>query len=111
MYQATANDSDFQQQLGGKVVAHEFDDALSYTYAHCLMVAQHEIDVLRGQRNRVGFRKVAHLQDEIGDIIQVVHPVSGQSLKVFIAHLRRTFTHPGIGGGGEFSDHVEGWRL
>lgn len=110
MYQATVDDTTFQQQLGGKIIAHEMDDALSYTVEHCRMVAQHEIDVLSGQRNRVAFKKIAHLQDEIGDVIQVVHAVSGQSLNIFVARLQRTFNRSD-GSGGEFSDRIDGWRI
>jgi hypothetical protein len=76
------------------------------------MVADQELAVVRAQRNRVSFEKVAHLQDEIGDIIKISHPISAQALSVYIAKLRRTYTRPPAdGGGGKFADQIEGWRL
>lgn len=110
-YQATADDTELQQQLGGQVVSQHFNDALSYTVAHCQMVADQEIAVVSAQRNRITFDKVAHLQDEIGDIIKISHPISSQAVDVFVAKLKRSFVRPPIGGQGQFSDGIEGWRL
>ena len=112
MRQATADDIEFQNQLGGLVIAHEIEDALAYTQAHCQMVADHELAVVMAQRRRVAFTKVAHLADEIGDMIQVVHPISGHVIKTYIAKLTRTFIRPAAGSeGGRFDDQIEGWRI
>jgi hypothetical protein len=110
--QATADDTDFQQHLGGQVVSQKFEDALSYSVQHCQMVADQEIAVVKAQRNRIAFEKLAHLQDEIADIIKIKHPISSQDLSVFIARLKRTFVRPqGGSGAGQFTDSIEGWKL
>jgi hypothetical protein len=54
-------------------------------------------------------KKVAHLQDEDGDTIRVVHPYSGNNLDLFIASLKRTFKKAEPDGEGGFFDEVEGW--
>jgi hypothetical protein len=111
IYQAVADDTDFQQQLGGQIVRQHFEDPLSYTVAHCQMVADQELAVIMAQRNRITFEKVAHLQDEIGDIIKINHPISDQSMNVFVAKIQRSFVRPVAGGQGKFSDSIEGWKI
>ena len=106
MIQATANDEDFQRDMNGQVIEHTFEDPLCYEPEHCQMVADHEIGIVRAQRSRVQFKKVAHLSDEIGDVIGIQHPFSLQNQNIFIAKLTRIFTY---GDSGEFSDSIEGW--
>lgn len=108
MIQASANDEDFQRDMNGQVIEHTFEDPLCYTPEHCQMVADHEIDIVRAQRSRVQLKKVAHLADEIGDIIQIPHPNSLQSQRIFIARLTRIFIY---GEQGDFSDAIEGWLV
>ena len=111
-YQAIADDLDFQNDLGGMVVPHEIEDPLSYTVQHCQMVAAQELAVVKAQRKRIFFEKVAHLQDEIGDVIRIPHPVNQLTSDVFIAKVIRTFTRPSVsGGGGVFSDRIDAWRV
>ena len=110
-YQATASDTDFQQLLGGTVVNQQIEDPLSYTVSHCQMVADHELAVVSAQRNRITFEKVAHLQDEIGDIVKINHPISSQALSIFVAKIKRIFNRPAVGGQGQFTDSIEGWKL
>jgi hypothetical protein len=110
--QATADDTEFQQQMGGQIVAQQFEDPLSYSVQHCQMVADQELAIVMAQRNRIAFEKVAHMQDEIGDIIKIKHPISSHDINVFIARLKRIFTRPTSGGGmGQFIDGIEGWRI
>jgi len=106
MIQATANDEDFQRDMGGQVIEHAFDDALAYQVEHCQMVADHEIAIVHAQRNRVTLKKICHLKDELGDIMEFPHPINNQYIKLFIAKLTRTFTY---GDQGEFTDGLEGW--
>jgi hypothetical protein len=112
-YQGRWDDTEFQTFMGGIEIPYEFDDPLSYTVQHCTMVATQEGTMLMAQRNRITFEKTAHLQDELGDIIQIQHPISLQNLKFFIAKLSRTFTKPKVGssGGGKFTDTIDGWRI
>jgi len=106
MVQATANDEDFQRDMGGQIIEHAFDDALAFNVEHCQMVADHEIAIVHAQRNRVTLKKICHLKDELGDIIAFPHPINYQGIKIFIAKLTRTFTY---GDQGEFTDGIEGW--
>ena len=106
MVQATANDEDFQRDMGGQIIEHAFDDALAFNVEHCQMVADHEIAIVHAQRNRVTLKKICHLKDELGDIVEFPHPINNQYIKLFIAKLTRTFTY---GDQGEFTDGLEGW--
>lgn len=110
-YQGSWNDTDFQTLMGGIVIPYEFEDPLSYTVAHCIMVATQEGKLLQAQRDRVTFVKTAHLMDELGDTIQINHPVSNQAIKFFIAKLVRTFVQPAGNSGGKFTDTIDGWRI
>jgi len=64
--------------------------------------------VAKCQRRRIKVTKVAHLQDEVGDTITLVHPFSGQSFSLFITNLRRTMVPAESG---EFTDEIEGWYI
>lgn len=110
-YQGQWDDSDFQTVMGGIVIPFEFEDPLSYTVTHCTLVAAQEGKVLQAQRNRVTFIKTAHLMDELGDTIQINHPISSQSIKFFVAKLVRTFIQPKGNSGGKFTDTIDGWRI
>jgi hypothetical protein len=109
--QATANDLPFQQELG-RIVNDTIEDPLAYTVGQCAMVAAQEILKLQLQRRRVKFSKVAHLQDEIGDIISLPHPYNGQAIPIYIVELTRTMTIPERDQpNGNFTDKIEGWRI
>jgi hypothetical protein len=74
-------------------------------------VADYELSIVQAQRRQLDFTKLAHLQDEIGDAIQIVHPVSQENVKVFITKLTRKFSKPERPGGrGAFTDKITGWR-
>lgn len=103
--QYLAEDTTMQDALNGQTIVEEIEDPLCYTVAQCQMVAEHEIDVARYQRNRLKFRKIYHLQDELLDKVSVIHPYSQQSLETIITNLKRIVTI-----GGEVMDEVEGWR-
>jgi hypothetical protein len=105
-HQAEANDYDFQAELNGKVVTEQIDDPYCYTIALCQKVADQEMDVITSQRNRHKFTKTAHLQDELGDIVNILHPYSGETLTTMIVKLTREMKI-----GQYFLDHIEGWRL
>jgi hypothetical protein len=111
MLQASANDYAFQDELGGLVVTEEFDDPLSYQVEHCQMVANNELQVVKNQRRRVKFEKTAHLQDEIGDILQINHPISNIPIRTFVTRITREFIRPNFDGQGSFKDKIEGWRI
>ncbi|NPU85557.1 MAG: hypothetical protein HPY65_13855 [Syntrophaceae bacterium] len=109
--QATADDTELQGEIG-KVISTKLENEFCYTTEDCQLVANHERDVLKGQRRRVKFSKISHLQDEEGDTISVIHPYSGQVMKVFITDLKRTYRVPS-GAREEASciDEIEGWYL
>jgi len=107
------DDLDFQRELGGLVVNEEFEDPFCYTTQSCNEVATHEMNIVRAQRSRVHFEKLAHLQDEICDRIQIKHPYAGTPIDVYITDLERSYTRPkkGAPGMGAFIDKITGWRL
>jgi hypothetical protein len=109
--QAIANDVPFQQEIG-RIVNDVIEDPLCYTVGQCQTVAQQEIKLLQLQRQRIKFSKTAHLQDEVGDIISLPHPYSGQAIKTYVTELKRIMTIPERGNsGGKFIDSIEGWRI
>lgn len=108
-YIATADDADLQQQLG-MVIPQKEEGFLCFTPAHCQYVADFERDLAKLQRNRVTFTKIAHLQDEVGDIISVPHPYTGNTVKVFITKLTRKYKPATLDDNeGYFTDTIEGW--
>ena len=110
--QFCANDTDFQREVGDYVVVEDIDDPFVYTVGIARMVAEKELKVARAQRNRVSFKKVGHLQDEVGDIIRVPHPNSKIGMDVFVTNITRVLTPASKDqGDGHFFDTVEGWRI
>lgn len=105
-FQAQADDLVFQRQLNGMVVSEDMDDPFCYTIGQCQTVANNELAVVKAQRNRTSSSKIAHLQDEIGDIIQIQHPYTNLDLKIFLVGLTRTYTK-----GKSITDKIEGWLL
>lgn len=105
-----ANDINHQAEIG-MIVKQEITDPLCYSVASCETVAERELEIVQAQRRRISFEKIAHLQDEIGDIIQIVHPYSLQLINIFITNLTRKYTHPGGVGFGGLIDTIEGWRV
>lgn len=109
--QSAADDLDAQSALG-RVVAKRIEEPLAITVGQCAEVAGQELMIARLQRRRVRFVKVAHLQDEEGDTVQVPHPYTGVNLKVFVTDLARKFRFPSPGEeDGYFLDEIEGWAL
>jgi hypothetical protein len=105
--QAIANDTDFQNELG-QVVERRIDDVLCYTIADCQFIADFELFITQSQRHRIRFTKIAHLRDEEGDTIQIIHPVSGDTMDIFITVLTRSLQ---TDNGGFWIDSIEGWIL
>lgn len=108
--QGSVNDLVSQYELGA-VIEQVVDDPLCYTLTDCLDVANFELKVVQMQRKRVMLEKVAHLQDEDGDTITVVHPYSNQNIDVFIAKLKRKYEKASSSGDGYFLDEIEGWVI
>jgi hypothetical protein len=111
--QAQADDVDMQQQLNGQIVETTIDDPLCYEVAHCQRVADFELSVVQAQRSRVQFEKTAHLQDEIGDVLSIVHPYSGVIKRVFVTNLSRSYTKPdqNVSDSGGVIDRISGWLI
>ena len=110
-FEASANDTELQNDLRGTVIETRIDDPLVYDTGQAQKVAQRELWILQAQRRRVKFSKTAHLQDDAGDTLQVPHPYTGAPIKLFVTNLTRTMTIPGSSGSGEYKDSIEGWVL
>lgn len=105
-FQADSNDYVLQRQLDGLVIIEDIDDPFCYTVQSCQAVADRELAVVQAQRKRVSFSKPAHLQDEIGDMIQINHPYTGLPVQIFVTALTRTWQK-----GKGVTDKIEGWRV
>lgn len=103
--QSQADDTDAQATMG-TVISKKFEDPFCYTTADCYNVAAYELMIAKAQRKRLNITKVAHLQDEEGDTIQLLHPYSRASIYMFITNLKRSMKP---GKGGHFLDEIEGW--
>ena len=90
----------------GQIFNREIDGWKTNSANECLAVAKRELEIVKMQRRRVEFSKVAHLQDEEGDRISVLHPDTNNALDVNIITLERTFIK---GKKGSFKDKIEGW--
>jgi len=108
--QYLAEDTIHQQNMAGRVVVKEIEDPLCYTVAECTRVANANLEIVQAQRNRVRFRKVAHMQDEIGDKIRVIHPYSNETMDIMIVSLTRIYKKGANSGAGMW-DEIEGWRV
>jgi len=106
-YAASADDVTLQEKLG-MVVEERHEGFLCYTQDMCQTVADFEMLLAQCQRNRVSFSKTAHLQDEVGDILSVPHPYTGNALKILVAGLKRRYLP---GNDGHFLDEIEGWNV
>lgn len=107
------NDYDHQVEIGEEII-NKSEEPLAGTVAELNVVAEQKILVEKLQRKRVGLSKLAHLQDEVGDTIRVVHPHSNLNLDIFIAKLTRSMKLPslkGAGNDGYFTDSIEGWKI
>ncbi|MFA7100021.1 MAG: sialidase family protein [Eubacteriales bacterium] len=108
-----ANDLTFQTRIG-YVVEKRMEDPFCYSVSECSKRAQRELDVVMAQRNRITIEKITHLQDEEGDTILFVHPISGQNLRVFVTDLTRSYTIPSLEQTGDSPsciDNIEGWVI
>lgn len=111
-FQASANDTELQNELRGTIVEQRIDDAMVYDVSQAQQVANHELWIAKAQRNRIKGSKTAHLQDDAGDTITMPHPYTGQTQKTFITNLTRKMTIPPPGTtGGEWTDALEGWVI
>lgn len=110
--QSYALDQEMIDELNGLLVVEEIDDPFCYTVTSCGIVATHELNVVKFQRKRVQFEKIFHLQDEVGDVLQIPHPHSEVNLPFIITNLKRVYMKPQtLGEGGSVIDIIEGWRL
>lgn len=109
---ADCNDIEMQTKVG-YIVEKRFEEPFCYTIAECTQVARNEMAVIKAQRDRVAIEKITHLQDEEGDTLRLVHPVSGQNMDVFVTDLTREYTIPerGVSEGASCVDQIEGWVL
>jgi len=108
-YSATADDTALQQQLG-MIIPQKEEGFLCFTPQHCQYVADFERDLAMLQRNRVAYSKIAHLKDEVGDIISLPHPCTGNTIKTYVTKLTRKYKPSTLNGDqGHFTDTIDGW--
>jgi hypothetical protein len=109
--QYISDDTDLQAKINS-VITKKFEEPLAYTETMCKVCADHELMVFQAQRKRVTFSKVAYLQDEEGDTLQLPHPYSGSAVKVFVTEITRKMKIPEASGGeGYFEDEIQGWNV
>lgn len=108
-YIGEANDLELQQEIG-MVVRQQHEGFLCYLLADCRTVAEQELALTKLQRNRVTGSKIAHLKDEVGDIISVPHPYTNATVKLMIAELSRRYKPASAqGNDGYLFDDIEAW--
>lgn len=103
--QGQANDTEHQAEIGC-IVEQSLEDPLCYSAADCNFVAAFELMVAQMQRKRVSIQKIAHLQDEDGDTLRFVHPISGTNIDIYVTDVTRKFKK---GTDGYFIDEISGW--
>jgi hypothetical protein len=102
------NDYLFQQKIG-KVITDKSSHPLCYSAGDCSTVATHRMNCHHYGRNPISFEKTSHLQDEVGDVITVPHPVSG-TVSLMVTKLDRSYRIPSAPGDeGTCIDSIEGW--
>jgi hypothetical protein len=104
--QYLAIDTEEMNIINQQPVIEEIEDVLCYGASECQRVAEFELNILKYQRKRVRLSKLAHLQDQVLDMITVKHPYSSQTMQLLIANLQRTLRI-----NGEMTDTLEGWRI
>jgi hypothetical protein len=110
--EAVWNDTEHQNELKGIIIGEEIEDPLCYSISECQRVADYEGMVTQSQRSRIMISKIAHLQDEICDTINFVHPYSSETLKMFITELTRVFKKSDrASSDGYFLDNMVGWKI
>jgi hypothetical protein len=106
------NDYEAQRRTG-RVIQERDSNPLCYSAADCHVVAAHRMMCHKRGRAMVSFEKATHLQDETGDTISVLHPISGDTIRVFITGLSRAWTMPENPADeqGRCVDSIEGWAI
>lgn len=103
--EASADDEAFQGEIG-EIIEDRQEGWCTYNIPQCKFVAEFELMLAQLQRDRVSFNKSSHLQDEVGDTIEFLHPHTGWKMKFFVTDLLRTW-RPGA----TCIDYIEGWVL
>lgn len=111
-YQYSVVDDDLLHMLNGTVVEKKIEDPLCYTAEHCRKVAELEMRITKAQRNRVKMTKIAHYQDEPGDVIEINHPYNKLQQRIYVTNITRRILIPSAGSAdGYILDDIEGWKL
>jgi hypothetical protein len=109
---ATADDTVLQTAMGQVLSATPYDDPFCGSVPECQTVADFLKLVGMSERKRWKAEMMTDLYNEDGDTISVLHPISGDVVKVFITDLVTSYKVPeSQGGDGTFSQSFEGWRL
>jgi hypothetical protein len=98
----------------GKIIEKKIDEPLCITAAQCNEYSDYELSIVQYQRDRIRFSKVAHLQDDEGDTIQIPQPYSGIAQRIFVTDLKRRMkipAEPESMEDGYFIDEFEGWLV
>ena len=110
--EASAYDYTFQALLNGTTIEKRIDEPLCHSVSECQDMANFELSLVQAQRSRMKMIKTAHLQDEPGDIIQIIHPYSLMTMQFYVATINRKMHIPDISDtAGIFTDEIEGWKI
>lgn len=109
-FQSSVEDEVEMANNGNIVVEKVISDVMCHTPAECYAVAKFYLMYYAMQRYRVNFTKLANIQDEQGDTIQVIHPFSKAIITVFIDQITRKYKPSSPGSlDGYFFDEIEAW--
>jgi len=107
-YQATVDDAELQLELG-QITEQKIEGFACYDTGDCEDVAEFELMVSKAQRSRLMVKKIAHLQDEIGDTVTVTHPYTNITDDIYITKIVRRYKQSAGNDDGYFIDEIEGW--
>lgn len=109
--QATADDLEDQVKMGQVLSDSPYDDPLCGSPSECQAVADFLKMVGMAEKKRWSATIIPDLRNEEGDTISVIHPVSEQTVTVFLTDVSITYTIPNIDDeNGAFEQSFEGWR-
>jgi len=108
---AKADDLALQDEMQQVIPEQPFQDPLCGSPSDCQVVADFRRMVAMSERARWAAEMTADLENEEGDTLSVIHPISGDAVTVFLTDLQTTYLMPvKDGDDGGFSQKIEGWR-
>ncbi len=103
-------DKQLQTDLG-MLIPKIMNEPLCYTLDQAQRMAGFVWMVIKRQRSRITFGKMADLRDEDGDMISIIHPESAQTTNILLTKIVRTMVIAVGANDGTFEDKIEGWVI